>query len=248
MSFRHGFRSFSARRRRTVSRDRLSCSVSLTISPASNSRVQRARPVRWLGAGGRHQQRLLLAAQLARRSGPRLLAQRSLQIASDEAPLGPVNRRAARTRRWWRSLRQLAPASAARRICARLSLRAACLPPLSKRCRARRARLGSARPDTVHSSVPPRWMAQANRSMSLKSGTARAAVHRKSGQSRSHDQGLQPFRSQGPALVAGGSCCLGRGDRHRQARQAAAKLVPVPPSEKGPRKPSGCPDDQMDIA
>src|SRR6202043_1674683 len=44
MSLRQGLRSFSARRRRTVSCDRLLCSVSLTIAPASSSRVQRARP------------------------------------------------------------------------------------------------------------------------------------------------------------------------------------------------------------
>src|SRR3954447_7564836 len=39
-----GLRSFSAKRRRTVSRERLSCGVRRTISPASSSRVQRARP------------------------------------------------------------------------------------------------------------------------------------------------------------------------------------------------------------
>src|ERR1700736_5934469 len=44
MSLRQGLRPFSARRRRTVSCDRLLCSVSLTIAPASSSRVQRARP------------------------------------------------------------------------------------------------------------------------------------------------------------------------------------------------------------
>ena len=44
MSLRQGLRSFSASRRRTVSRETLSCSVSLTISPANSSRVQRARP------------------------------------------------------------------------------------------------------------------------------------------------------------------------------------------------------------
>src|SRR5262245_43068690 len=42
--FCHGLRSFSAKRRRTVSRDKLSCSVSLTTSSASRSSVQRARP------------------------------------------------------------------------------------------------------------------------------------------------------------------------------------------------------------
>src|SRR5207344_2573729 len=44
ISLRHGLRWFSAKRRRTVSRDRSVCSVSLTITPANNSRVQRARP------------------------------------------------------------------------------------------------------------------------------------------------------------------------------------------------------------
>src|SRR5215203_3906392 len=41
MSLRQGLRWF---RRRTVSCDRLSWSVSLTISPANSSNVQRARP------------------------------------------------------------------------------------------------------------------------------------------------------------------------------------------------------------
>ncbi|MGZ9111565.1 MAG: hypothetical protein ACXW3X_10875, partial [Rhodoplanes sp.] len=38
---------FSAKRRRTVSREMLSCSVSLTIAPANSSSVQRARPARY---------------------------------------------------------------------------------------------------------------------------------------------------------------------------------------------------------
>src|SRR5689334_8431365 len=41
---RQGLSSFSAKRRRTVSRERLSCGVRRTISPASSSRVHRARP------------------------------------------------------------------------------------------------------------------------------------------------------------------------------------------------------------
>src|SRR5882762_7574961 len=45
MSLRQGLSSFSARRRRTVSRETLSCSVSLTNSPARSSSVQRARPL-----------------------------------------------------------------------------------------------------------------------------------------------------------------------------------------------------------
>jgi phage-related protein len=42
ISLRHGFKSFSARSRRTVWRERLSCSVSSTSASANN--VQRARP------------------------------------------------------------------------------------------------------------------------------------------------------------------------------------------------------------
>ena len=46
-------------------------------------------------AGGRHQQGFLLAGELALCAGARLLAQRPLQVAFDEAPLGPVDGRAA---------------------------------------------------------------------------------------------------------------------------------------------------------
>jgi hypothetical protein len=42
--WRQGLISFSAKRRRTVSRERLSCAVSRTSAPASSSSVQRARP------------------------------------------------------------------------------------------------------------------------------------------------------------------------------------------------------------
>src|SRR3954466_12313952 len=42
---RQGLSSFSANRRRTVSRERLSCAVRRTISPASGSMVQQARPL-----------------------------------------------------------------------------------------------------------------------------------------------------------------------------------------------------------
>src|ERR1700730_138684 len=49
----------------------------------------------WLGAGGRHQQRLLLAGELAHRARTRLLAERGFQIAFNKTPLGPVYRRAA---------------------------------------------------------------------------------------------------------------------------------------------------------
>src|SRR6202162_5401943 len=48
-----------------------------------------------VGAGGRHQQRRLLAGELAFRPGARLLAERGFQVAFDEAALGSVNRRSA---------------------------------------------------------------------------------------------------------------------------------------------------------
>src|SRR3979490_2906667 len=67
MSLRQGLRSFSARRRRTVSRERLSCAVSLTSVSASSSSVQAARP----------------------RAPP------PLQVAFDKAPFGPVDGRPA---------------------------------------------------------------------------------------------------------------------------------------------------------
>jgi len=44
ISRRQGLSSFSASRRRMVSREMLSCSVNLTISPANSSSVQRDRP------------------------------------------------------------------------------------------------------------------------------------------------------------------------------------------------------------
>ena len=50
---------------------------------------------RRLGAGGRHQQCLLLAGQLARRAGARFLAERRFQITKHEAAFGPGHRRAA---------------------------------------------------------------------------------------------------------------------------------------------------------
>src|ERR1700741_3858910 len=130
MSRRHGFRSFSARRRRTVSRDSSPCSVSLTIAPASSSSVQRARP-----AGGLEQ-----AVATSRAS--------SLPVSLRSAPgrgssLSAASRLPSTKRRLVRytvepptaTLRAIAaslvPAAPASRICARFSLRVAHLPPLS---------------------------------------------------------------------------------------------------------------------
>src|SRR3981189_1606680 len=125
MSLRHGLRWFSARRRRTVSREMLSCSVSLTSSSANSSRVQRARP-----SGGLEQ-----AVAISRAS--------SLPESLRDAPgrgtsLNASSRLPTKKRRLVRYTvdpptptliamsSSPAPASTASKICARLSLRAAC--------------------------------------------------------------------------------------------------------------------------
>src|SRR5215469_12905726 len=94
ISLCQGLRWFSAKRRRTVSRDRLLCSVSLTIAPASSSSVQRARPSGGLVQGCCHQQGFFLACKFALRTRTQLFAQRPLQIAFYETSLGPVHGRA----------------------------------------------------------------------------------------------------------------------------------------------------------
>src|ERR1700730_17154931 len=87
MSLRQGLRSFSAKRRRTVSRETPSCSVSLTSAPANSTSVQRARP-----AGGLEQAVATSRARhLAARSWARLFAECRLQVAEHKAALGPVN-------------------------------------------------------------------------------------------------------------------------------------------------------------
>src|SRR5215203_3719847 len=130
MSRRQGLRSFSASRRRTVSRDSSPCSVSVTISPASNCSVQRASP-----AGGLEQAVATSSASslpLSLRSAPgrgsslsaasRLPSTKRRLVRYTVEPLTPIVRAISSSP---------TPASAASRTCARLSLRAACLPPLS---------------------------------------------------------------------------------------------------------------------
>src|SRR5947209_13552082 len=95
MSLRQGLRPFSARRRRTVSCDRLLCSVSLTIAPASRSSVQRARPSGGLAQAVATSRAFFLDREFAFRPGTRLVAQRPFQIALHEAALDPVHGRAA---------------------------------------------------------------------------------------------------------------------------------------------------------
>ena len=114
--------------------------------PDHRVRQQLQRPAgaarRRARAGGRHQQRFLLAGELASRPGARLLAQRQLQVAFHEAPLGPVDRRAADAdaRRdvlvadpRIRGQQDLRPLEPARRV----------LAPAQQRRRVRRARIGS---------------------------------------------------------------------------------------------------------
>src|SRR5712672_2519319 len=130
ISLRHGLRPFSANRRRTVSPDRLSWSVSLTIAPAKSSSVQRARP-----SGGLAQavatnsaSSLPVSLRSAPGRGSSLSARsrlpstkRRLVRYTVEPPTATV--RAISSSLW--------PASAASNIWARLSLRAARLPLLS---------------------------------------------------------------------------------------------------------------------
>src|ERR1700689_967559 len=86
ISLRQGLRPFSASRRCTVSPDRLSCSVSLTMASAKSSSVQRARP-----SGGFAQAVAPRKASSLPVSLRRILAQRPFQIPFHEAPLGPVH-------------------------------------------------------------------------------------------------------------------------------------------------------------
>jgi hypothetical protein len=94
MSLRQGLSSFSAKRRRTVSRQTLSCSVSLTSSSASSSSVQRARP-----SGGFEQavatSRASSLPESLRSAPGRGSSLRRLQVANHEAALGPIDGRAA---------------------------------------------------------------------------------------------------------------------------------------------------------
>src|SRR5450631_2918096 len=125
-----GFRSSSSRRRRTVSRDSSSCSVSSTIAPASRSSVHRLRP-----SGGLEQTVATSNAVSLPDSLRGAPGRASSLSASSRLP--STKRRLVRytvdppTETLLAIASSLTPASAASRICARLSLRAACLPPLS---------------------------------------------------------------------------------------------------------------------
>ena len=105
--FSHGFSSFSASRRRIVSDEIEPCFVRRTISPASKSSVQRARPA----GGAEHavamSKRLLLLRELAVGARTRQLAQRGLEPFLDEAALRPEDGRRPRPRCSSRSSRRV---------------------------------------------------------------------------------------------------------------------------------------------
>src|ERR1700730_18593046 len=122
MSLRQGLSSFSAKRRRTVAREMSSCSVSLTNSPAKSSRVQRARPL-----GGSEQAVATSRASSLPESLRSAPGRGTSLSASSRLPT--TKRRLVRytvdppTRTLVAISSSLAPASAASKICARLSLR-----------------------------------------------------------------------------------------------------------------------------
>src|SRR5712691_10084744 len=130
MSLRHGLRPFSARRRRTVSCDRLSWSVSLTIASASSVSVQRLRPAGGLAHAVATSRASSLPVSL--RSAPgrgSSVSARSRLPSTKRRLVRPTVERLTLTVRAISSSRP--PPSTASKICARLSLRAACLPPPS---------------------------------------------------------------------------------------------------------------------
>ena len=96
--------------------------------PADRKSLQRVQPTGGLEQGRGYGQGLLFARELALRARARLLAQRQFQVAEHKAALGSVDGRAAHPNNGAISS-SLAPVSAASKICARLTLRTACLPP-----------------------------------------------------------------------------------------------------------------------
>src|SRR5262245_45611818 len=94
MSLRHGFRSFSAKRRRTVSRERLTCSVRLTIASANSSSVQRARPCGGLEQAVATSRASSLPESLRPAPGRGCSLSAGLQVTEHEALLGSVHGRA----------------------------------------------------------------------------------------------------------------------------------------------------------
>src|SRR6202795_3034787 len=172
MSLRQGLRSFSARRRRTVSCDRLLCSVRLTIAPANSSSVQRAQPSGGLAQAVATSKASSLPVSLrsAPGRGSSLSARSRLPSTKRRLVRYTVEPPTATVRAISSSLQ---PASAASNIWARLSLRAARLPLLNIAVSSPRS-VWRIRPDNLHSSRPSLLEDRTNRQMNRKSGTARS--------------------------------------------------------------------------
>src|SRR5450759_2935681 len=124
ISLRQGLRPFSASRRRTVSPDRLSCPVSLTMASASSSNVQRARPLGGVAQAVATSKASSLPVSLrsAPGRGSSLSARSRLPSTKRRLVRYTVEPPTATVRAISSSLR---PASAASNIWARLSLREA---------------------------------------------------------------------------------------------------------------------------
>src|SRR5271169_1942393 len=95
MSLRQGFKSFSAKRRRTVSRETLWCVVSRASSPAKSSKVQRERPAGGLEQAVATSKASSLPVSLRRAPGRGSSLSAAARFAEHKAALGPVYGRAA---------------------------------------------------------------------------------------------------------------------------------------------------------
>src|ERR1035437_1331601 len=102
-----------------------------------------------------HQQGFFLAGKLAFRSRTRILAQRPFQIAFHEAPLGPVHGGTAHRHRA-RNLFIAAAGIGRQQYLGALEFAGGSFA-LAQSRRVHNVRLGSIRPDNVHSSRPPCW-------------------------------------------------------------------------------------------
>ena len=139
--------------------------------------------LRRVRAGGRHQQGFFLAGELALRPRTRLFAQRPLQIAFHEAPLGPVDGGAA-DRHGAGNLLVAAAGVGRQQYLRSLELAGGMLAAAQHRGEFARVRLGSIRPDNVHSSSASLSEAETNRPMNQKSGAARRPTGQASPKSR----------------------------------------------------------------
>src|SRR5882724_1063202 len=172
MSLRHGLRSFSDNRRRTVSPDRLSCLVSWTIASAKRSSVQRARPSGGLAQAVATSRASSLPVSLrsAPGRGSSLSARFRLPSTKRRLVRYTVEPLTATVRAISSSLQ---PASVASNIWARLSLRAVRLPPRNIAVSSQRSAWFSSTRYRTFISASFSEASGTNRRMSQKSGAMR---------------------------------------------------------------------------